>query len=313
MAGTLKQLSLNHPNDLQLAYLPVPRADRDKDGLAVQAVEAADLQGMFWEMHDLLFERQAEWLDLAPSRFADWAAAQASGLGMDEARFRVDIAGPAVAERLERAVQATAGVEGLPLPLVYINGEVPPLADLASLDALVSMGALAARQFSSCPPMTVDPLRQYIVTLQTAGGEVVIELYPDRAPLAVNSFVFLARQGWYDGSTFWRVLPGARVEAGDPSGTGFGNPGYYFDTEAAAGLRFDQAGIVAMNNTGVNTNGSQFFITLAPAPELDGGFTIIGRVITGLDVLTGLTPRDPKPGTYLPRGDELIRVTIEER
>ena len=313
MAATLKQLRLAHPDDLQLVYLQTPQADHDKGGLAIQAVEAAALQDMFWEMHDLLFEQQAEWLDLAPSQFVDWAAGQAAALGMDEARFRMDFAGPAVAERLQQAVQAIAGVEGLPLPLVYLNGEIPPLVDLGSLDALVSMGALTARQFSACPPWVIDPLRQYIVTLHTTAGDVLLELYPDKVPLAVNSFVFLAQQGWFDGSTFFRVLPGLLAKTGDPSGTGLGNPGYYFETEAAAGLRFDQAGVVAMENTGVNTNGSQFFITYGPLPQLDGRFTIIGRVLTGMDILAALAARDPQPGTYLPPGEELIRVTVEER
>ncbi len=313
LAATLKQLRLNHPDDLQLVYLEAPRADRDKDALALQAVEAADLQALFWEMHDRLFERQGEWLDLAPAQFEGWAAVQAAALGMDEARFRADFAGPVVAERLQRAARASAGIETLPLPLVYLNGQIPPLLDLASLDALVSMDALAARQFSDCPPLTIDPLKQYIATLHTARGDTVLELYPDKAPVAVNNFVFLARLGWFDGNTFWRVLPGLLAEAGDPSGTGLGNPGYYFETEAAAGLRFDQAGIVAMDNTGVNTNGSQFFVTFGPAPQLDGRYTIIGRVLTGLDLLAGLSPRNPQPGSYLPPGDLLVSVTIEER
>jgi cyclophilin family peptidyl-prolyl cis-trans isomerase len=313
MAATLKQLSLNHPDDLQLVYLEAPQTGQDKDALAVRAVEAADLQGMYWEMHDLLFEQQADWVDLAPSQFEDWAASQAGILGMDETRFRADFRSPAVADQLQQAILATVNVQGLALPLIYLNGDIPPLADLASLDTLVSMDVLIAHQFSDCPPWGIDPLKQYIVTLHTARGEATIELYPDKAPLAVNNFVFLARQGWYDGNTFQRVLPGVLAETGDPSGTGFGNPGYYFDTEAAPGLRFDQAGVVAMENTGINTNGSQFFITYGPVPRFDGQFTIIGRVLTGMDVLSTLAPRDPQPGSYLPPGDELIRVTVEER
>jgi cyclophilin family peptidyl-prolyl cis-trans isomerase len=170
-----------------------------------------------------------------------------------------------------------------------------------------------ARQFSACPPNTVNPLKQYIVTMQTSKGVVTIQLYPDKAPLAVNNFVFLARSGWYNGITFYRVLPGDRVMSGDPSETGLGNPGYLFETESAAGLSFNKAGMLAMDNDGPGTNGSRFFITLGPNPSLDGQYTIIGQVLTGLEVLSALTPRNPQPGSYLAPGDGLVSVSVEER
>jgi cyclophilin family peptidyl-prolyl cis-trans isomerase len=198
---------------------------------------------------------------------------------------------------------------------LFVNSASPytSLADFASLDTIVRMDALTLRQFSACPPMSIDPLKQYIVTLHTAKGDVVLQLYPEKAPQAVNDFVFLARSGWYDGITFYRVLPGDRVLTGDPSDTGLGNPGYLFETEIAASLRFDQPGMVALDNDGPDTNGSRFFITLAPASQLDGHYTIFGQVLSGLDILSALTPRDPQPGIYLPPGDELISVTIGER
>jgi cyclophilin family peptidyl-prolyl cis-trans isomerase len=149
--------------------------------------------------------------------------------------------------------------------------------------------------------------------LQTAKGEVVLQLYPEKAPQAVNNFVFLAHSGWYEGITFYRVVHDNRVVTGDPSETGLGNPGYLFETEIASGIHFDQPGMLAMDNDGPDTNGSRFFITLAPAPQLDGQYTIFGQVLSGLDILSALTARDQQPGIYLPPGDELISVTIEER
>jgi cyclophilin family peptidyl-prolyl cis-trans isomerase/protein-disulfide isomerase len=315
LAASLRQIRLTHLNDVRIIYLHAPQPDRDKDNLAIQAVEAADLQGKFWEMHDLLFEKQAEWSALAPADFEAWATVQAAGLGMDAARFRSDFEGPLVADRLQQAIQFTAGVQPFAPPLLFVNSASPytSLADFASLDTIVRMDALTLRQFSACPPMSIDPLKQYIVTLHTAKGDVVLQLYPEKAPQAVNDFVFLARSGWYDGITFYRVLPGDRVLTGDPSDTGLGNPGYLFETEIAASLRFDQPGMVALDNDGPDTNGSRFFITLAPASQLDGHYTIFGQVLSGLDILSALTPRDPQPGIYLPPGDELISVTIEER
>jgi cyclophilin family peptidyl-prolyl cis-trans isomerase len=197
---------------------------------------------------------------------------------------------------------------------MFINGNTPytGLADFPSLDTVVRLDALTARQFSACPPWTINPLKQYVVTLHTVKGDIVIQLYPDKAPLAVNNFVFLARQGWYDGITFHRVIPNIIAQTGDPSGTGIGNPGYLFSTETPTGLQFNQAGMVAMDNSGADTNGSLFFITMAPNVQLNGQYTIFGQVLSGMGVLSSLTARDPKPGLVLPPGEEITKVDIEE-
>jgi cyclophilin family peptidyl-prolyl cis-trans isomerase/protein-disulfide isomerase len=314
LAASLKQIRLTHPNDVRLIYLDAPMAGNDKDNLAIQAVEAATLQGKFWEMHDLLFEKQADWISIAPADFEGWVTAQAESLGMNPEQFRSDFNSKVVADRLQQAVQSFESQPFTP-PRLFINSLSPynSLADFASLDTVVRMDALVARQFSACPSQSIDPFKQYIVTLHTSKGNVVLQLYPDKAPMAVNNFVFLARSRWYDEITFYRVVPGDRVMSGDPSGTGFGNPGYLFDTEIASGLNFNQPGMLALDNDGPGTNGSRFFITLESNATMTGQYTIIGQVISGLDILSTLTPRNPQPGTYFPPGDELISVSIEER
>ena len=314
LAASLKQIRLIHPNDVRLIYIHAPQTGNNKDNLAIQAVEAADLQGKFWEMHDLLFENQAAWITMAPADFKTWAVTQAASLGLNAAQFQTDFGGTVVGERLQQAIQSMAQ-QPFPSPQLYVNSTSPytGMADIASLDTVVRMDALVARQFSACPPNSIDPLKQYIVTMQTSKGAVTFQLYPEKAPMAVNNFVFLARSGWYDGITFYRVLTGNRVMSGDPSETGLGNPGYLFETEIAAGLSFDQAGILAMDNDGPGTNGSRFFVTLGPNPALDGQYTIIGQVLSGLDVLSALTPRNPQPGSYLAPGDQLVSVSVEER
>ena len=177
----------------------------------------------------------------------------------------------------------------------------------------ISLIALGPRQFKTCPPFDVDPSKQYLATLHTAKGDIVIRLFADQAPLAVNSFVFLARNGWFDGVTFHRVIPGFVAQAGDPSGTGRGGPGYFFKNETHTDVLFDKPGVVGMANAGPDTNGSQFFITYAPAPQLDGGYTVFGQVVSGMDVAEGLTPRDPQASADLPPGDKILSVTIEEQ
>ncbi len=176
-----------------------------------------------------------------------------------------------------------------------------------------SQGARAGSlQWDAPPAMTIDPAKQYTAAIETAKGDILIELLPQAAPVTVNSFVFLAREGYYDGVTFHRVLPGFVAQGGDPTGTGSGGPGYQIPNEDA-GLLFDSAGLVAMANAGRDTNGSQFFITYAPQPGLDGGFTIFGRVIGGMEVVEAFTPRDPDTAPDAPPGDEIVTIRITEQ
>jgi cyclophilin family peptidyl-prolyl cis-trans isomerase len=160
--------------------------------------------------------------------------------------------------------------------------------------------------------MTIDPSRQYLATVKMAkGGEFTIRLHADKAPITVNNFVFLAKEGYFDGVTFHRVLDGFMAQGGDPTGTGGGGPGYEFANEDSD-LRFDQAGVVAMANAGRDTNGSQFFITFAPQPRLDGGYTIFGEVTEGMDVVNGITRRDPDQNPDF-LGDAIESVVITEQ
>ena len=169
----------------------------------------------------------------------------------------------------------------------------------------------AALQWPSPPAMEIDPAKSYEAVFKTESGDFTVRLYPDRAPVTVNNFVFLARQGYYDNTTFHRVLPGFMAQGGDPTGTGAGGPGYSFEDEFDPDLRFDRPGLLAMANRGPDTNGGQFFITYAPTPHLDGLHTIFGEVVEGAEVLGNLTPRDPQANPDY-EGDALISVEIIE-
>jgi len=166
----------------------------------------------------------------------------------------------------------------------------------------------AASQYSE-PPMKIDTSRQYFATVALAkGGEFVMQLYPDKAPITVNSFVFLSCKGFFNGVTFHRVLDGFMAQGGDPTGTGGGGPGYEFVNEDSD-LVFDKAGVVAMANAGRDTNGSQFFITFDVADFLNGGYTIFGQVVDGMDVVNSITRRDPDQNPSF-TGDVMESVTI---
>jgi cyclophilin family peptidyl-prolyl cis-trans isomerase len=186
------------------------------------------------------------------------------------------------------------------------------LSNRAPAAGSVDAPAVTIMQFDAPPSMTIDVNKQYFATVKLAkGGEFVIQLYPDKAPITVNSFVFLAREGYFTGVTFHRVLEGFMAQGGDQTGSGSGGPGYEFVNESSD-LTFDKAGVVAMANSGPDTNGSQFFITFAPAEHLNGGYTIFGQVIEGMDVVNGITRRDPNTNPAF-AGDAIESITITEK
>lgn len=308
------RLLAESPNDIRVVYRLFPLIGvLDKAALSAQAVQAAENQNKFWEMHDLLYAQQANWAQLSETDLEQWITAQASGLEMNVEQFQSDWKSEAVVADVQQAVEAGQKI-GIPgVPLILLNGQIyNGPRDYASINDILQLILLGKRQFASCPLVTVQTDKQYIATLHTEKGDVVIQLFADKAPITVNSFIFLARNGWYDTITFHRVIPDIFAQTGDPSGTGKGNPGYYLITEFDESLKFNKPGMVAMVNSAPDTSGSQFFITYAPIAQFDGQYTIFGQVLSGLDVLESLTPRDAQPGTETPPGDTLINITIEE-
>ena len=211
--------------------------------------------------------------------------------------------GGAVAPGIDAATPAPTAApaqEATPVPAPVSSGDMP--ANPADRDGM----------YSAPPAMTIDPAKFYYATLTTDKGVIVVQLFADRAPTTVNNFVFLAREGFYNNTTFHRVIDGFMAQAGDPAGTGAGGPGYDFADEFYPGLSFDRPGLLAMANRGPATNGSQFFITLGPTDWLTGAHTIFGEVIEGADVLDLITRRDPNAAPDF-EGDLIISVTIEEK
>ena len=158
-----------------------------------------------------------------------------------------------------------------------------------------------AQQWKSPPAMEINTEKTYRVKMETSKGTLSIDLYPKFAPKTVNNFVFLTRQGFYDGVRFHRVISNFVIQGGDPTGTGSGGPGYRFEDEVKGNPLVHERGVLSMANAGPNTNGSQFFITHSPQPHLDGRHTVFGRVVEGLDVVDKIR-----------QGDSMIKVTVEE-
>lgn len=151
---------------------------------------------------------------------------------------------------------------------------------------------MSTQQWDNAPAMTIETDRTYAVTMETSKGTIELELYPEHAPKTVNNFVFLSGEGFYDGTTFHRVIPNFMIQGGDPTGTGRGGPGYRFEDETKGNLLRHEAKVLSMANAGPDTNGSQFFITHAPQPHLDGKHTVFGKVTSGTDIVDAIEGGD---------------------
>ncbi len=302
-----------HGDNIRFVYRHFPLTFHDKSLITAEAVEAAGAQGRFWEMHDLLFERYQEWVQLPADQMIQVLAGYAQELGLDVDRFTQDLENHTFQEKIQAQFQDAMDMRLPGTPTFIVNGRMYPTdqwgLSYLGIDAFIRLAML--KQYDAPPPQVIEPGTQYQATIRTTKGDIVVELYADKAPTNVNSFVFLAQEGWYDGVTFHRVIPEFVAQAGDPTGTGAGGPGYQCDDEISD-LTFDEAGVVGVANAGPNTNGSQFFITLSPQPGLNGRYTIIGKVVEGMDVLQSLTPRDPSD-PEAPTGDVIETILIEKQ
>jgi cyclophilin family peptidyl-prolyl cis-trans isomerase/protein-disulfide isomerase len=311
---------LYYPKDVRLVYRHFSDLNNVISVMAAKAAEAAGLQGKFWEMHTLLFDRQEDWLALDGDVLQDWLVQQAVELNLDPEQFQADSGNQALALQVAEQSQQALLLGQPTAPVVLVNGNpIPMYVDtVASFyywleNLMIPSGRLVNKQFDQCPAVVIEPDVNYTATLHTEKGEIVIALYPDKAPFAVNSFIFLAQNDFYDQVSFFQVIEGSLALTGDPSGTGWGNPGYLFSLEVGPEDAFDRPGLVAMWNSGPTSNGSQFFITYAPLPEFNGQYTIFGEVISGTEVLNSLTPRNAQIEPLAPLGDIIEDVSIEIR
>ncbi len=323
VARSLAILRDRYVNDIKIVYRQFPQvSENDKAMLAAQAAEAAAAQGKFWEMHDQLYAHQDEWHGLTVEQFRAKLPDYAKIVSLDVAAFTAALDGNVALPAIQRAIADAEKLELKGTPVLLFNGlPYSGRVDLYALDSYVRLRLLEKRWYPHQPDLMINVNKHYTATLVTEKGSVVIELYANAAPAAVNNFVFLARDGWYNNITFHLVIPNSLVQTGDPSGSGFGGPGYTIIDEHQNGLVFDREGMVAMasQRTVANSGGSQFFISLEPlrpSADYDKQFTIFGHVTSGMDVLRKLTPRNPFDELDYPNpppGDRLISVTIEEQ
>jgi len=284
--------------------------------LAAQAAESAGLQSteQYWAMYNLLFSKQSEWSQKTSEEFTAFLKEQAAGLKLDVDKFMKDLTSDEMVKKLNDQTEFATKIGLNSTPTILLNGRAWQYQwDAYTLGLVIELVKSEAKVHTVCPDFVIDQNKQYTATIKTEKGDIVMELYPKVAPQAVNSFVVLAREGFYDGVTFHRVLANFVAQTGDPSNTGMGGAGYEYREEVSADIKFDQEGMVGIaKSTQVGSSGSQFFITYAPLPDLDGGYTIIGKVISGMDVVKQITQRDPStmPTTL---GDKILTITIDEK
>ena len=304
-----------HGENIRVAYRHLPLISiHDKALITAEAAEAAGAQGEFWEMHDLLFERQQEWFALSEDEMRTRLVEYAEELGLDTGRFAQELEDGVYREKILADYEDYSQYGQMATPTYVVNNVFYPQMGRHPLviDAFVHIVVDPPRQYAEAPPQVIDPEKEYVATIRTSKGDIVVELFADHAPTNVNSFVFLARDGWYDGLAFFHVQPGLVAQSGDPTniGMGFPYPGYYCDDEISSDLTFDEAGILALFTPAPDRNSSQFFITYA-SQDFESQYTIIGRVTEGMDVLDSLT--ETQPGPDQPQPDTIETILIEER
>ena len=301
-------------------HLPDIRT-HDKAALALQASEAAAAQGLFWQMHDQLFTHQSEWITLSPDEFRAMLDDYAATVGLDVTRFTADLDAETYDPIIEAALRDAADLSLVGAPVLLLNGQ--PFSgrdDLFGLDEAARLALLEQRHFDAPPEMTIDPGQPLPRDDRHRQGEIVINLFAAQAPLTVNNFVFLARNGWYDDITFHYVVPGFIAQTGDPSDTGRGGPGYTIPDEHTNGLTFDRAGLVAMSHpprcrTAPGASSLSRWPRCNPPPNGTGSIRSSGKSSRGWISSQGLTARnanDPVNFPNPPPGDRVLTVRIEE-
>ena len=336
----LIEFQKNHPDEVRYVYRHFPLDYHTKAPMSAYAADAAGAQGLFFEAEHLIYATRDEWISLATlDEYEAWLKEtfQAEIEGLDYEKWLTDFADADIRAKVDGAfdeVAATGVVNGT--PTVFLNYNFYQGAvDEASLGKFLEFFKLQSKAYTECPPMLVNPEKDYRAVIDTTKGQITLDLDADQAPLAVNNFLFLASEGWFDGITFHRIVSGFVAQTGDPSGSGLGTPGYQFVTEKHD-TKFGEPGMVGMANSGTDKNGSQFFITFdlrdyylqsitaandnltdetnkmtdemideevqKQLDTMSDNYTVFGKVSEGLDVVESLVP-----------SDLILSVKIEEK
>jgi len=311
MAPVMGEFLKAHP-EVRLVYRHFPLSFHANAQVTAEAAEAAGAQGKFWEMHDLLYTRVSEWGELAAEEARAKMTDYATELGLDVTRFDTEMDEGVYRAKVDQHLMEASQL-GLPgTPSYIFDGLVYPADQMgisyqgleAFLPVAANLLALQPRQYQELPPLVLDTTKRYEITVKTSQVEVVFDLDTTGAPTQVNSFLFLAQEGWYDETEFFFVMDNFAAVTGDPSNTGSGSPGYYCIGENVG--TFGEAGLV-----GLVPNGQFFFTLGADAAQLNGAYPVIGRVTKGMDVFDKLRRSDSTDTTIAIDRVETVVVSVK--
>ena len=311
----LEKLVEKYPDDVRLVYRALPLDSLHPTApLAAYAVESSGRQGYFWEMYHAIFLDRDALFELPAEEFTEWLMAKAEELGLDVDQFAADIDSDDVIDKITTEQQTLFANGVSSTPTILVNGRPVGNWTATYLSNFIEVMKAEKDMVTECPPFVIDMDKEYTATITTEKGDLVLELYPEQAPLAVNSFVYLAQEGFYDGVTFHRVYHDFMAQTGDPTGTGWSGAGYQYREEIVPDLTFDEAYMVGVaRGQAEGSSGSQFFITYVPYPSLNGGYTVFGKLVEGIEVFEQITERDADNNPDAPEGDEIISITITEK
>jgi cyclophilin family peptidyl-prolyl cis-trans isomerase/protein-disulfide isomerase len=310
-------LTDRYGGQLRFVYRHLPLVSiHDKAIITAEATEAAAAQGKFWEMHDLLYEEQQEWNGLSEEDLVDKLIEYAGELELDTERFEEELAEHIYREQIMADYEAYQEYGQMATPTYVVNKIFYPTQEFGGFGRLEAFLALVLMQddmYDSPPSQVIESGKDYTAIIKTTKGDITVELFADQVPTNVNSFAFLAKEGWYDGLDFFYVDHEQVALSGDPTNSGAGLPyaGYYCTDETVSDYSFDEVGLLALYTPAANRNSSSFFITYAPQPDFTGNFTIIGRISEGMDVAESLTQTQPGPDQLEP--DAVETIVIEEK
>jgi cyclophilin family peptidyl-prolyl cis-trans isomerase/protein-disulfide isomerase len=314
----IEGITSQYPDDVRFVFRlrPFPESFHDKSILVSQAMIAAGLQGKFDAFRIWIFERQSKnpnnpavasladtefWAALPPADLNKWLKDRVSELGIDPDQLLKDMVSEEVVKKVQDAKSNADAIGINGTPTMFINGNTWPenQRSVELFSVYVQLILNKKNEIHSCPEIVIDTSKSYTAILSTTKGDITVELFDDSALNTVNSFVYLARSGWYKNLPL--LLSPEALITGDPSGTGYAGPGYAYLDEIDSELNFDEPGMVATMRSEENRNGSVFFISKITLPEQNGR-TIFGKVTSGLDLVNTFTS-----------SDKLLNITITEK
>ena len=308
----LVALQAMFPQDVRVVFRYVTTGGNSN--IAAQAAEAANIQGKFSEMKDVIFENQATWYNYSEDEFRTWLDDQATSFGMDVDQFNADLSSETILNRLTDNRTKVDELDLLGTPTIYVNNrQYSQSRSIATFAIMLDVMGISDRLLGDCPTLDTSFSKDLQAVISTTKGDIVVDLYEDKAPTTVAYFKYLAENGWYNNNNII-ISTNEYVTSGDPSNTLYGGPGFVYYNELTADQPLNKAGyLVSFNQLGTGYNMGVFMLTKNAVSDFSGEYSVFGEVIEGLDVLNSFTDRSYSLDPADPFYDSITSITIVEK